>query len=100
MRLPWKRRPLPPEPPGNVRLELTYGCRCTIVPVDSIYVGERDGMHVWETVTDVDLTGADTVRLCIARLPAKTSMLVNARGTQEEGGTFPTLLPPDVEEMG
>jgi len=60
-----------PEPPVNVRLVLTDGSE---YPVDTVYVGIEDGLHVWQVVTGPPLERV--TGLNIDRLPGRTQVTI------------------------
>lgn len=70
---------LQPPPPRNVVLVLLDGTR---VPVDCHYVGEQEGMRIWEVVTQVD---ADRVaQVTIDEMPPRTSVRMTLPGGSDE----------------
>lgn len=60
----------PPTPPTNVQVVLRGG---RTVPVDCVYVGVEDGVHMWDAVYPMPEA---VVRLSIEVLPARTGVRV------------------------
>lgn len=60
-------------PPRNVRLKYRDG---RVVPVECVYAGtDAEGVHRWEIVT-TSVVLADIETVLIARLPARTSVVL------------------------
>jgi hypothetical protein len=64
-----------PVPPENVRVRLADG---RVVPVETVYRGEVDGLHRWEAVRPVD-EGVPPSALLVGMLPGRTTVCVDAR---------------------
>jgi hypothetical protein len=63
-----------PRPPENVRAVMADGAE---VPVECVYVGRRQGFHIWQGVWPLPEMPR---QLAIDALPAKTQVEVRAAG--------------------
>lgn len=63
--------PLVPVPPENVRLLLRDHRE---IPVECVYLGRWDDVHVWEAVRPTDIPLADIDCLRIGMLPPHTEI--------------------------
>ena len=62
-----RRRRLPdPVPPTNVRLQFENGDE---IPLECVYVGIKDDVHMWEAVIPVNASGHDACRLIADTIP-------------------------------
>lgn len=64
-----------PPPPVDIRLHLRDG---RVIPVDARYVGEQDGVHVWEIVTRISMF--DLEKITVAELPGRTEIRMPGDG--------------------
>lgn len=65
-----------PDPPVNVRALLNNG---TDVPIDCVYAGEVDGIHMWKSVRVFPV--GEIASITVGKLPAKTSVQIMEMNT-------------------
>ena len=63
-------------PPENVRVHLTDG---RTIPCELIYLGRIGGMHRWEAVSEVAVTGVPDAQVHADMIPGNTAITVRFR---------------------